>query len=247
MPPARKIENRKPDLLDALPCRPWCFIMVPCTTPTIARRVVEGHALALLQAMLRLDGVREPPAHRRGLVLKPLPNLDAWCSNPRHVREPHQPDVRRLVLGVVQVVAERVIGVRDAKRQFLRRRLDAVLRRVLPPSSALIGACASCACTRMCGSLRILSDADDGVGGRPERGSRLFSGVTGGDATPRSRTLAARTLCTMSQRCIWCSSWTSRVYFFTMASRSSGSWTPLALYLSMRAGASGTFSGLCLA
>ena len=57
-----------------------------------------------------------------------------------HVRQPFEnpvadvAEVRRLMLQVVmQVVAERVMGVRDAKRQFLRRRFDAVLRRVLPP------------------------------------------------------------------------------------------------------------------
>ena len=96
-----------------------------------------------------------------------------------HVRQPFEnpvadvAEVRRLMLQVVmQVVAERVVGVRDAKRQFLRRRLDAVLRRVLPP---LERAHERVRVVRVHQNVRVPPQflrRDDGVPGRPEAGEQ---------------------------------------------------------------------------
>ena len=98
-----------------------------------------------------------------------------------HVRQPvHTPvadvaEARRLVLEVVvQVVAERVVGVRDAERQFLRRRLDAVLRRVLPP---LERAHQRVRVVRVDQNVRVPPhpfSRDDGVPGRAEAGEQAL-------------------------------------------------------------------------
>ena len=98
-----------------------------------------------------------------------------------HVRQPFEnpvadvAEVRRLMLEVVmQVVAERVMGVRDAKRQFLRRGLDAVLRRVLPP---LERAHQRVRVVRVHEDVRVLPhpfSCDDGVPGRPEAGEQAL-------------------------------------------------------------------------
>ena len=96
-----------------------------------------------------------------------------------HVRQPFKnpvadvAEVRRLVLEVVmQVVAERVMGVRDAKGQFLRRRFDAVLRRVLPPFER---AHQRVRVVRVHEDVRVPPQflrRDDGVPGRPEAGQQ---------------------------------------------------------------------------